>query len=56
MLKENMKKRLETQDICFVCGEEFNKDDEIREIFDIAFGSNVRFHKRHNYFFEEDAG
>jgi hypothetical protein len=55
MLKWNLEKRLKEGDSCFVCGEKFNKDDEIREIFDKAFGCNVKFHKRHNYFSEEDA-
>jgi len=56
MLKENLEKRLIAQDICFVCGEIFKKDDEIVQIFDKAFGTDVRFHKKHSYFFKEDIG
>jgi len=54
MLKVDFKKRL-ADDKCFVCGKTFEKGDEIREIFDKAFGQNVRIHKKH-YFFAGDEG
>lgn len=55
MQKMNLDKRLADTSKCFVCGKDFEKDDEIREIFDKAFGKNVKVHKKH-YFFMEDKG
>lgn len=55
MQKMELDKRLADKNKCFVCGNEFDKDDEIREVFDKAFGQTVRVHKKH-YFFMEDKG
>ena len=54
MLKEDLNHRLEECNTkCFVCKKEFVKGDEIRDVFDKAFGKTVRVHKSHYFFVEE---
>ena len=53
MLKDDFKKRIENEDVCAICGEKFEKSDNIRTVFDKNFGSNVKIHQRHHVFFDD---
>jgi len=53
MLKENIVERVESNK-CPICGVEFTKETEVRNVFYKVFGKKVKICKKHSFYEEKD--